>query len=392
MKKKKILFVCASMKVGGAEKSLVNLLNLIDYEKYDIDLLLLKNQGAFLNQIPKTVTQIELKRNAKALYDSTEKSLHTLAMKAIKYITTGFEKIRWKEYDTLRTHRWKYVYSKICEPLDQEYDVVVAYQSGDPTYYAFDKVKAKRKVTFFHTDISHITLDIDDDSSYLEMADLIVTISDKCLESLNNEFPQYNDKMVWLQNLSSSKSIRKLAGDNMPIEYKPYEKQLKIVSVGRLENMKGYDMAINAAHILKNRGVSFQWFIIGEGTERKELEIQIEKEGVQSCFHMIGLRSNPYPYIKFADILVQSSRYEGKSVVLDEAKILDRPIVVTNYNSAKDQISDGVDGLIAKMSGEGIAEKIMEMMNSDLLNKHHTCSDISDQEAAQHYMNVLVGE
>ena len=107
---------------------------------------------------------------------------------------------------------------------------------------------------------------------------------------------------------------------------------------------------------------------------------------------MIGLRSNPYPYIKFADILVQSSRYEGKSVVLDEAKILDRPIVVTNYNSAKDQISDGVDGLIAKMSGEGIAEKIMEMMNSDLLNKHHTFSDISDQEAAQHYMNVLVGE
>ena len=101
MKKIKILFVCASMKGGGAEKSLVNLLNLIDYSKYDVDLLLLQKQGAFLKQIPEQVKILELKSRARALYNSENRKIHEYLMSVIKYVVTFVELIRWKEYDVL---------------------------------------------------------------------------------------------------------------------------------------------------------------------------------------------------------------------------------------------------------------------------------------------------
>ena len=171
MKKIKILFVCASMKVGGAEKSLVNLLNLIDYSKYDVDLLLLQKQGAFLKQIPEQVKILELKSRARALYNSENRKIHEYLMSVIKYVVTFVELIRWKEYDVLRAHRWKDIYSKLCENVEGMYDVVVAFQSGEPTYYAFDKVKSKRYVTFFHTDISNIKLANEIERNYLKKAE-----------------------------------------------------------------------------------------------------------------------------------------------------------------------------------------------------------------------------
>lgn len=392
MSKKKVLFVCASLKVGGAEKSLVNLLNLIDYTKYDVDLMLFQKQGAFLEQLPKEVTLLEMKPNAKALYDRMPISFRNVCMQIMKYVSTFVETILWKEYDALRAHRWVDVYKHICEPLDQHYDVAVGFQSGEPTYYMLDKVTAKRYITFFHTDISNITLAKNIERQYLKKVDLIATISDKCVESINKEFPEYTEKTVCLENLTSSQLIRSLAGNTAPDEYGSCPDCTIIVSVGRLIALKGYDMAIEAAAILRRKGFSFQWFIIGEGNERSALTAQIRKNGLEDCFHLLGLKTNPYPYMKFADILVQSSRYEGKSVVLDEAKFLEKNIVVTNYNSAKDQITDGENGLIAEMTAEGIAEQIAKyLMNPDMLKKTDISEDIDIEAALGRYMAYLTG-
>ena len=393
MNKTKVLFVCASLKVGGAEKSLVNLLNLIDYTKYDVDLLLLQRQGAFLAQVPEAVTILEMKPNAKALYDHTKLSLRWICMQTVKYISTAWETLRWKEYDALRAHRWVDVYRHICEPLDQHYDVAVGYMSGEPTYYMLDKVKAKRYVTFFHTDISNIRLDSRIEKQYLAKINMIATISDRCVESIRKAFPEFADKTVCLENLTSAELVRTLAGPDRPAEYARCADSTIIVSVGRLVQIKGYDMAIDAAAILRDKNIPVQWFIIGEGNERAALTAQIQERGLEDCFHLLGLKTNPYPFIKFADILVQSSRYEGKSVVLDEAKILEKKIVVTNYNSAKDQITHGETGLIAEMTPESIAAKIVDFIhNPRFLSARENYEKLDDGKMMERYMRVLIGE
>ena len=131
--------------------------------------------------------------------------------------------------------------------------------------------------------------------------------------------------------------------------------QSAVISVGRLETVKGFDLAIEAARILKEKNIAFHWSIIGEGTERANLQNMIERYDLKDHVTLLGLKDNPYPWIRTAQIFVQSSRYEGKSIAVDEAKILAKPIVLTNFSTAKDQIEHTVNGLIVDMTPEGIA-------------------------------------
>jgi glycosyltransferase involved in cell wall biosynthesis len=187
--------------------------------------------------------------------------------------------------------------------------------------------------------------------------------------------------------------------ENLSKEFYPKEyckkDEFKLVSVGRLHEIKGYDMAINAAYILKKENINFKWYVVGEGTEREKLEKLIEKQGLENNFFLIGLRENPYPYIANANCLVQPSRFEGKSVVLDEAKILNVPILVTNYNTAKDQIDHLKNGIIVDMNAESIAEGIMELLkDKNLLNSIKTYSqnhNIIDYNIEK-YMEGLCGD
>ncbi len=394
--KKNILFVCASLKVGGAEKSLVNLLNMMDYMRYSVDLLLFQNQGEFLEQVPEDVHIIECGKMMKALYDKVPKTPDNISMTIYKYIATVVERLKHSAYDDLRAHRWVRFYKKVCEPLEKDYDVAVAFQSGEPSYFVMDKVQAKRKVTYFHTDISNIELAYDLEYDYLRKFDLIVTISEKCVASIVKYFPEFSNKTVSLENPSSSEFVKKLAGNNIPKEYEQYKQAIKIVSVGRLVNIKGYDMAIDAAKILVDKGYDIQWFFIGEGVERKKLKKQIEDLQLENNCHLLGLKSNPYPYIRYADILVQSSRYEGKSVVLDEAKILEKLIVVTNYNSVEDQIEHEVNGLIAEMSETGIADAIerivgdKNLVSSIIDNYVGEVMKVTEKEKIEIYCNKII--
>lgn len=152
-------------------------------------------------------------------------------------------------------------------------------------------------------------------------------------------------------------------------------------------------MAITAAAQLKRQGVRFKWYVIGNGTLEKSLRKQIKKENVEDCFILLGVRENPYPYIKNCDFVVQSSRYEGKSVVLDEAKILCKPIVATAYPTVKDQVEDGKEGLVVEMSPNGIAQGVKQMIENEVLRKnieqylsHH---EYGNQNEVQKYMDLI---
>lgn len=398
MDRKKILIIGMSLNVGGAEKSLINFLNMIDYEQYDIDLLLFQKRGVFLKQVPNEVNLID-DINIRILFQSVfdtilmrKKSIKDAYLVLIRYLATIVEKLKWKQFDQIRLHRWIDFYSKYISQNKIEYDTAIAYAGGETAYYMVDKVSAARKVYFFHSDYSKINIDADLEKHYVNKVDVVITVSETCRQSLIKLFPEKENDIIVLNNLSSSKLIWKLAKEYTPKEFCIDNNITKIVSVGRLNYIKGFDMAIEAATILKKSGIKFKWVIIGEGEERKKLEHQIKMNGIEDVFQLIGLRENPYPYFYCADIVVQTSRFEGKSVVLDEAKILRKPIIVTNYNSAHNQIDDNINGFIVGMSVYEIANKIEKcILEPRLLDmvKGNIKID-ADIEDIERYLKVII--
>lgn len=363
---KKILFVITSLEGGGAEKSLVNLLNEMPIEKYEIDLLLLKKTGIFLDQVPKNVNIIETPKILKKLYGPLIKGgVYSL----FKIITSLFSRIFEKKEENYSPFRWKYFYKKIIKVLDKEYDIAIAYLSGDPMFYVGDKVKAKKKIYWVHNDYLLNKHPKKYDYEYFKKSSAIITVSQTCLDILKKVFPEFKEKIFYLENITSDKIIKRRALEFYPKEYKENNK-IKFLTVGRLTYQKGLDMGIEAAKILKEQGVQFNWFILGVGEEKIKLLELIKKYELENEIILLGLKKNPYPYMKNCDIFIQTSRYEGKSVVLDEAKILAKPVVVTNYSTVKDQIINDKEGYIVNLDSISIAKGIREVMeNKNLYNK-----------------------
>lgn len=381
--KKKILFVIMHLHMAGAERSLVNLLNEMDYSKYDVDLILIKEEGELIAQLPKEVNMLDTPYELHAVYSNKIDRIG-----GIKYfIARGISVVYSNLYNKIHpcdvtAVRWNMFYSDLIPQLEKKYDVAVAYLSGPSMYYVAQKVYANKKIVFYHNDYIASTRMVGwkTDLPYFETVDLIPTISEQCRRSLEKAFPDMKEKFRVIPNITSAKLIKSRAEEFFPDEYK--EKKNIICSIGRLNQAKGFDLAILAAALLKERGNAFVWFVIGEGEERKKLQEQIVRNHLEDRFFLLGTRENPYPYMKFATVVVQTSRFEGKSMVLDEAKILGKPIVATEYTTVRDQLTDE-EGLVVKMNPEGIAGGIQELLENDQMR-----DNLSDYLRQRDYGNL----
>lgn len=373
MEKRNILFVMSSLRNGGAERSLVNLLQLLDYDRYNVDLLLFQNEGMFLKQVPKEVNIISNCNKLYTLYDNNKtEALKHPYLSVVHMIGTFISRKKTNSVAKSRQYRWEHFYKKIIPELTKEYDVAIAYMQREQTYFLVDKVKATKKIAWVHNEYSQLGHFKEMDLEYFEKVDKVVTISDLCAKDLKKNFPSIAEKFVVLPNLTSSQVIRNLAKEFYPPEFK--RDVLNIVSIGRLNAQKGFEFALEAALELKKSRVKFHWVVLGIGSLKEELEKKREELGVQDCFEFIGARENPYAYMKNADVLVQTSRFEGKSVVLDEGKILCCPIVTTNYPTVYDQINKD-EGVIVGMNGKEIADGILKILKdphqySEYLSQH----------------------
>lgn len=358
----KILFIMGCLDNGGGERSLINLLQLLDYTKYEVDLILFKKRGIFLKQVPKQVNIINDCTVLNFVYDNSVKSCFTYKYPIKNFIRicgTLISKIISKSGFNKGQIRWKYFYRYIIPEYKKNYDVAISYLEGETTYFLVDKILAKKKIAWVHTDYSKINTDIDFDYLYFNKVSKIVGISEACTLTLINMYPDFKNKIVLLPNLICSKVIKNLANEFVPKEY--VSGKCNIVSIGRLVYLKGFDLAIQVAAILKSKGIEFNWIVLGSGELEFPLKKMVKKYSLDNQFSFIGSRENPYPYIKNADILVQCSRYEGKSMVLDETKILAKPIVVTNYDTIKDQILDN-EGIIVGFEPEKIYAGIIQAL------------------------------
>lgn len=371
--KKNLLFVMPSLSAGGGEKSLVNLLSQIDYSIYNVDIFLFNKTGIFLNSLPTEVNILELEDNYKVFTSGLKSSITTFLKKGqvnLGYCRTLFA-IRNRlnnDVSLAEQYTWKYK-SKALGLLEKEYDLAVGFLEKSSIYFIVEKVKSKKKIGWIHTNYSNSGMDHYFDEPYFKSLDQIVTVSEECAKSLRSHFPHLQEKISIIYNIISPKIIDKLAKSEIE-ENTSFDKNFtNIVTVARLSYEKGIDVAIKSCKILLKKGYNIKWYVLGEGSEREKLEKIIEINNLHGNFFLLGIKENPYPFIKAADIYVQPSRYEGKSIAIDEAKILHKPIIVTNYVTAKDQISNGKNGIIVEMREQDIVSGIESLINDkNLIN------------------------
>lgn len=351
------------MQSGGVSKSLTSLMNVIDRERYDISLMIVAPVGPFMELLPK--------------------DLHIITNPIWSYVTSGFSGtfnlFRKGQFILALGTLLRFVLSKISKslagilmskmmpPINEIFDAIVDFNGQHQCYYMVDKLKAKQKITFFHSDYSKWPYYYSADKKYYPKVDRIFTISEECVLSLQKYFPEHKYKIALMQNISSAKLIDEMS--KQPCE--GFAEGFKFLTIGHVIKPKGFDLATEAARILKERGVKFRWYFIGAVPDTACAVSFIEKNEVCDRIELMGVKVNPYPYMSQADLIVHPSRFEGKSIALDEAKLLCKPIVVTNFSTVRDQFTDRHDASICEMNPESIADAIQELIDNNSLRDRY---------------------
>lgn len=371
------------MEIGGVERSLIGLLHNIDYSKYQVDLFVWQHSGFFMNYIPKEVNL--LKENRK--YAAFAKPLRSVLFS--KDVLIGLARV----YALLLNRRkhifnnasvFSYVVKSMCPFLpkvtSKKYDLAVSFI--EPHSWLCNQINAKRKVAWIHTDYTSVGVDTKCELPIWGHYDNIIAISNSARDSFLKVFPTLLEKVLVIENIISLKMLKSQAFCEIELVK---GKEISLCSVGRFSYQKNFENIPNIAKRILNAGYSIKWYIIGYGSDESLIREKIKKESVEENVIILGKKDNPYPYIKFCDIYVQPSRYEGKSVAVREAQILKKPVVITNYPTADSQIKHKIDGYIVPMDNAGCANGIIDFIKNKPLQesiisylKQHDYSNYSE--------------
>lgn len=375
--KKRIIIAMHYMELGGAEISLIGLLHVLDYSKYDVDLFIHSHRGELMKFVPKEVHLLpEITE-----YACIESPMAAAIRRGKMGIVWGRlkAKIRALEYlpkDTTKPQCgiFQYIAQEVENYLPSlekygVYDLAISFLP--PHNYVLSKVRAKKKACWIHTDYSKVEFDADAEFPIWSAYDHIVSISKDVTISFLKVFPSLKGKIVEIENillpeLVRERSNKKNVKDEMPIA----EDKVNILSVGRFTDAKNFDNVPDICKRIREYGINLHWYLIGYGGDEKLIRKCIQEAEMENYVIILGKRTNPYPYIKACDIYAQPSRYEGKSVTVREAQILCKPVVITNYPTAKSQVQDGVDGVIVPLDNEGCAKGIVDFIHRKDLQNH----------------------
>lgn len=343
---KKILIMIDSLTCGGAEKSLISLLPFIADAGHEITLMLRSRGGLFEQYVPGNIRIETFPYRPSRLSGM----IYSLCLRMPFGKTQHAAELYWKTT------------GRKMPALQTEYDVAIAYQQGFPTFYVAEKVKAKKKICWVNVDLKSAGYSPVFCRRFYERFDRVAAVSDVLRDRI--VFPDYvseKSKVFTCWDILNEALIRRMACErNVKTES---DNRIHITTVGRLVPLKGYDMAIKAARILKDSAVEFVWHFVGGGVIHDQLQANIKSEGLDGLIVLEGEQLNPYPYIAAADIYVQTSRFEGFGLTIGEAKILGKPIVSTNFPVVYNQITDGENGIVVDMTPESIAEGIIILLD-----------------------------
>lgn len=357
-KVKELLFVCYGLGIGGIEKCLVNLINALPEDRYTVDLLLMNPEYDMLDQIRRNIN----------LLDSFDYIYNTESTMQDMKSHGGV----WKNRAKLLPYFDHRVRIKLglplwttFKPIEKQYDVAIAYsQNGLAPYYVIDKTNARRKVLWYHNgayerDGKNYALD----KIYYSQFDYIVTVSNDCKRMLMGYFQNFADKILVLQNFCDANDIVEKSRMFSPDTFS--KDKIQIVTVGRMTKEKGADLALEACNMLLKKGWDICWHWIGDGQEAKSIVKRRDAMGLKDNFLLEGNQQNPYPYIVQADVYVQPSYYEAYSTTVTEAKVLQKPIIVTDVGGMRDQLTDGENGRIVPVDSAAIAQAVEQLIRNE---------------------------
>ena len=363
--RKKLLFVTLALGygVGGSEKALIEMLKCLDLDKYEISVLSLMDAP----ELPFQWTGIKViygcdaflhmsKPLRQVLANPLSYSLEQLVIKfrigiesRIPSIGVSYEKT------------WEWFCPHI--PMnDEHYDIVIGYGPGLASFYAIDKVNTTKKVLWVDTDLRKAHYDVVFSKKYYQTADQVVVVDNSGVESFCEIYPELHQKVCTIRNIIPVDEIRKKAKEGTGFT-DGYE-GVRILSVGRLCEAKAFHLAVGAANILKKKGYSFRWYIVGWGALESELRKQITDCGLDKDFILLGQQMNPYPFFEQTDIYVQTSIYEGSCITVEEAMAFNKPVVSTNFPAIYNKIQDGKNGFIVEMTSEAVANSVERLFGN----------------------------
>lgn len=371
---KKILIVAHSMNIGGIEKSLVGLLNSFNYDKYSVDLFLMRKEGELLQHIPHQVnvlSEIEACRCYAIPMIDVIKS-RNIRMALGRLISKLFAKMyrcihqEKSKVSSIVELEYSHKYTMSFIPhLPQEYIYDLAISFATPHYFVSNKVKAKKKAAWIHTDYSRIQVDVKSELKMWNSFDYVVGVSQSCVDSFLTVFPSLNSKAVVMENIIVPKMIRDLSEQPTKNSAFVYNNEyINVLSVGRFDKAKNFEAIPEIVIKLRESGFNIKWYIIGFGGLEEKIKANIMRFNCSEFVIVLGQQINPYSYMKRCDIYCQLSLYEGKCVAVKEAQILGKPVIITDYSTSRSQIHDGFDGFIIRQGIDNIVLDLCRILSN----------------------------
>lgn len=366
MKKQNILFVVDEKRMGGVSILLEDILNMINIKNYNIDILVLHNNGEMLTNLPKNINLI--------------------------YGTKYFEAIDYSIKEVLKMHNIKILYRKLKVILDmktgnientikrerkkiltKKYDVEIAFKDGFTALFTIFG-NSQRKIHWLHYEYKKINPNAKYDKLFrkiLPQFDEIIAVSSG-VEQIFNEIYHLENKTRVIYNLVDTNKI--ISKSNEVSEVELNKKDLNFISVGRLHEQKGYDKLIKAINALKENKLlpkNFKLRLYGAGPQKEMLENLIKEFHLEDKVFLMGKVMNPYKYLKGNDLFILSSRYEAFGLVIIEAMTLGVPVLATENHATNKIIKHQKNGYITDNSYQGIYDGLKFLLNNlDELEKY----------------------
>ena len=367
--KKSILIVSHAMELGGAERSLIGLLDALDPEIWEADLFLMRQEGELMDAIPDHIRLIPvipayttLARPVKQIIK--EGHILIAAARAAGKAAAGQYSRKHKYTESAvfleYSHKFTVPFMPEIQP-EKEYDLAVSFLT--PHYFVAQKVRAKKKIAWIHTDYSRIQVDIASETVMWNAYDHIASISEAVTDSFLKIFPVLQDKIIPVENILPQKLVESQAREPAA-DMKRCGDEHILLSVGRFTYAKNFDNVPWICKRILESGERVKWYLIGYGGDEQLIRRNIAEAGMEWNVIILGKRENPYPYIAACDLYVQPSRYEGKCVTVREAQMLGKPVVITRYTTSSSQLEEGVDGVIVPMENEDCADGIVELLQN----------------------------
>lgn len=358
--KKKILFSCYGLGIGGIEKCLVNLVNALPEDRYDVDILLMNPEYDFRDQIRRPVRFLDMFDYIANVGDTIPEIRRRGGVLRNPGLTLRWCLFRLELKFGRNPWRW-------FRPLPERYDVAVAYSHNDLSpYYVIDKVNAARKVFWYHNGAYERTgWRYERDRHYYPRFDYTVAVATECEALLRERFDFAPGKLIVLRNICDAEAIRARAGAFTPDSFR--EGAFHIVTVGRLTAEKGAPLAVEACRMLRDWGFNICWHWVGEGNRSDAIRAAVAANGLERQFILEGNQENPYPYIQNAHIYVQPSHYEAYSTTITEAKVLCKPIITTDVGGMRDQLVPGENGLIVPIDAQSLADAVRTLLDNETM-------------------------